>query len=85
MDGSKRSIPPHDVAARIDLDVEPIVADVGHPADLPGILNASSMIAYCGDDEQVRQGFMLALRAMGIATNLPEEIQTAQPPLSRGE
>jgi hypothetical protein len=85
MDGSKRSIPYHDLGARIDLDVEPISADVRHPADSSRTRNESSMIAYCGDDEQVRQGFMLALRAMGIETNLPEEIQITQLPLSRGE
>jgi hypothetical protein len=85
MDGSKHSIPRHDVAARIDLDVEPVSADVRHPADSSRTLNESSMIAYCGDDEQVRQGFMLALRAMGIETMLPEEIQMTHLPLSRGE
>jgi hypothetical protein len=85
MDGSKHGTPSHDVDARIGLDAEPTVADVRHPADLSGTLNESSMIVYCGDDEQVRQGFMLALRAMGIETNFPEEIQMALPPLSRGE
>jgi hypothetical protein len=85
MDDRKHSIPPQDVGARIDSDVEPILADVRHPTDLSRILNESSMIVYCGDDEQVRQGFMLALRAMRIETNLPEEIQMTQLPLSRGE
>ena len=85
MDGSKDSIPRHDVGARIDLDVEPVVADVGYPADSSRTLNESSMIAYYGDDEQVRQGFMLAPRAMGIETNLPEEIRMTQLALSRGE
>jgi hypothetical protein len=84
MDGSKPSIPCHGVGARIDLNVEPISVDVRHPADLSGTLDESSMIAYCGDDEQVRQGFMLALRAMGIETNLPEEIENTQLHLSRG-
>jgi hypothetical protein len=31
------------------------------------------MVVYCGDDEQVSQGFMLALRAIGIEPNFPEE------------
>ena len=85
MDGSKHPIPPHDAGARIDVDVEPIPADIRHPADSSGTLYESSMIAYCGDDEQVRQGFMLALRAMGIETGLPEEFQMTQLPLSQGE
>ena len=85
MDGTKPSIPPHDVVARIGPDAEPITADVRRPADLSRTLGASSMVVYCGDDEQVSQGFMLALRAMGIEPNFPEEIQITLLSLSRGE
>ena len=72
MDGSKQSIPSHDVAAQVGSDTELTAADLGRPADSSGALSESTMIVYCGDDERVGQGFMLALRAMGIETNLPE-------------
>jgi hypothetical protein len=79
VDGSKRSIPSHDVAAKVGSDTELIAADLERPADLSRTLGESSMIVYCGDDAQVSQGFLLALRAMGIETNLPEGASTCLP------
>ena len=72
MDGTKHSITPHDVGARIGSDAGPIAADVRRSADLSKTFSDNSMIVYYGDRELVSQGFMLALRAMGIETNLPE-------------
>lgn len=72
MDGSRPSIPPHDVDAQDGSDAESIAAGLRRPANLSGNSAESSMIVYCGDDGQVSQGFMLALRAMGIEANLPE-------------
>ena len=72
MDENRPSIPPHDVDTQAGRDAEPIAAGVRGPADLSGNPAKNSTIVYCGDDEQVSRGFMLALRAMGIEANLPE-------------
>ena len=76
---TKNSIHSHDVDARIGAVAEPIAADPRRPADLPGTPGESSMIVYCGDDEQVSQGFMLALRAMGIRDESFQKEGVGQP------
>jgi hypothetical protein len=75
VDGSKFPSVPDHVGARTGLDANPVVGKVLQLAILPNALTATSatMVVCCGDVEQVGEGFSIALRAMGIVTDLPEE------------
>jgi len=53
MDDRKRSFPLDGPCGLIGSDVAPIVAE---------------QVVYCGTEQQVREGFAIALRAMGIDT-----------------
>jgi hypothetical protein len=70
VDGSKFPSLPDDVGATTGL----VVVGVRQPAIPPTAFTASSttMVVYCGDVEQVREGFVIALRAMGVVADLPE-------------
>jgi hypothetical protein len=46
--------------------------------DLP---NGPSGVVYCGNEEEVIRGFLIALRAMGVA----EVEQPAKPPIARAK
>jgi hypothetical protein len=84
MDQPKSSISPYDPCARIGFDAAPIAVDVLRPAgpddrvvvcppdraEVPGDpLPESSIILYCDSEREVREGFAIALRAMGITAN----------------
>lgn len=85
MDDRKHPISPQDFYARIGADAAPIVADVRRAADqddelvvpvrdhaerLPAdCLRESPLIVYCGNAQQVSEGFAIALRAMGAEAN----------------
>ena len=86
MDEPKPSIPPDALYEVIDADPAPIAVDVRRPTDpddapvVPAPHRAerlpadpareSSLIVYCENEEEVREGFVIALRAMGIEANL---------------
>jgi hypothetical protein len=85
MDEPKLSISPFSLCGRIGADAAPTAIDIRRPADLddrPAVpvpdqverLSAdppreSSLIAYCDNEHEVREGFAIALRAMGVETN----------------
>jgi hypothetical protein len=91
MDERRRSIFLHGLCGRIGSGAAPIVVDLRRPADLDDELVAStrgqvervladplrksSPIVYCGNVQQVSEGFAIALRAMGVEANfLPVDI-----------
>jgi hypothetical protein len=77
----------HDPDERIGSDAVPIAADLQHSAELddrlavPGrdpvqrlpdaLQRESSMVVYCGSEQQVSEGFAIALRIMAVANFLP--------------
>jgi hypothetical protein len=85
MDESRPLFPRHDLCGQIDPEAVPIAAGVQHatkPDDkvavpvhdtndqLPTALHPeSSTIVYCGTEQQVSEGFAIALRAMGVEAN----------------
>jgi hypothetical protein len=94
MDDRKRSLSLHS-PGQIGSDVAPIMADVRPVTDLndkPVAPNPDQVerlaaelpraqIVYCGTEQQVREGFAVALRAMGIETDfLPGTL--SPPPIS---
>jgi hypothetical protein len=84
VDDRKRTLPLHRACGRIGSDAERIAADGRPPIDLSAKLGVpnldqverpvaelpreSAQIVYCGTEQQVREGFAIALRAMGIET-----------------
>jgi hypothetical protein len=49
--------------------------------DLP---NAPSVVVYCGNEEEVSRGFLVALRAMGVAV-VEQPPEPAKPPVARAK
>jgi hypothetical protein len=49
--------------------------------DLP---NGASVVVYCGNGEQVCRGFLIALRAMGVAV-VEHPAEPAKPPIARAK
>jgi hypothetical protein len=85
MDEPKLSISPFSLCGRIGSDAAPKAVDVQRPADLddrvvvptPDQVDSpvdpkreSSLIVYCDSEQEVREGFAIALRAMGIEVKL---------------
>jgi len=86
MDEPKLSISPFNLCGRIGSNAAPKAVDGRRPADLddrPAVpvpdqverLSAdppreSSLIVYCDSEQEVREGFAIALRAMGIEAKL---------------
>jgi hypothetical protein len=83
MDEPKLPISPCSLCGPIGADAAPTV-DVPHPADPGGrdvaltpdqaeapadLLPESSLIVYCDSEQEVREGFAIALRAMGVEAN----------------
>jgi hypothetical protein len=78
MDGRNNPLSPDQLRQGIDADAAPIVLDVRRPAnphdksaapitnriELPPA--GDSPIVFCGSEREVREGFAVALRAMGI-------------------
>ena len=65
MDERRRSLPHPDICEPIGPDATPVVVP---PPENPRIV-------FCGDEQQVREGFAIALRAMGLDANfLPIDI-----------
>ena len=70
MDERRRSLPYPDICEPIGSDAAPVV--VPSPAE-PA--HENPQIVFSGDEQQVREGFALALRAMGLDANfLPIDI-----------
>ena len=94
MDERRQPLPPHDTCNRIGADTAPVALDVGAaegdekravpsgeiepvPAEAPP---ENSQMVFCGDEQQVREGFAVALRAKGPdADFLPVGIPFYQP------
>ena len=66
MDDGKHPTSLHNPYARLRSDAAPIATEVRQPADP---LRESSLIVYCGNAQQVSEGFAIALRAMGVEAN----------------
>jgi hypothetical protein len=49
--------------------------------DLP---NGPSVVVYCGNEEEVSRGFLIALRAMGVAV-VEQPAEPAKPPVARAK
>src|ERR1700694_261520 len=49
--------------------------------DLP---NGPSVVVYCGNEEEVSRGFLIALRAMGVAV-VEQPPEPAKPPAARAK
>lgn len=49
--------------------------------DLP---NGPSVVVYCGNEEEVSRGFLIALRAMGVAV-VEHPAEPAKPPVARAK
>ena len=81
MDDRRPTFPLHELCEPIGSDAAPIAANVQHSAELAapgrepieqlsaGLERESSQIVYCGSDQQVSEGFAIALRAMGVDAN----------------
>ena len=83
MDEPRPSITPHDPSGPIGADAAPTTADVSRSADP---VPESSMIVYCGNERELREGFCIALRAMGVAADfLPADIMPSADRLNQGE
>jgi hypothetical protein len=86
MDERNRSIFLHGLSGRIRADAAPIMVDVHRPADQNTLvvpadqvdrspadhLHESSLVVYCGNVQQVSEGFAIALRAMGVEANFSQ-------------
>ena len=74
MDGRKQPVFPYRPLAQIGSGMEPIRGDARLPAVQPSAdaPSESSTEVYCGNPQQVALGFALALRAMGLAADIPE-------------
>jgi hypothetical protein len=82
MDDRKASLSSHDPDGRVGADAAPIAPRVRHSADadpqlvLPGSdqaerwaanpLDEDPVVFFCGNQQQVNEGFAIALRVMGI-------------------
>jgi hypothetical protein len=82
MDDRKTSIPPYDLFGWIGADAKAIASGVRHGTDVEPKLVLrvpdqdrrllvtppldDSVVVYCGDAQQVSEGFAIALRAMGV-------------------
>ena len=72
MDEPNPSITPYDRCGPIGADAAPTTADVSRPDDP---VPESSTIVYCQNERELREGFGIALRAMGIAVDfLPADM-----------
>jgi hypothetical protein len=70
VDERRRSLPHHDVCEPIGSDSAPVV--VQSPAEPP---HENPRIVFYGDEQQLREGFAIALCALGLDTNfLPIDI-----------
>jgi hypothetical protein len=88
VDDRRPWFPSHDPCRQFGTDTVPIAADVQHsvepgdslavtgPIDHPSaaVQGESSPIVYYGSDERVREGFALALFAMGVAAHPPADL-----------
>jgi hypothetical protein len=95
MDGRNRSIFLHGLGGRIGAEAAPITMDVPRPADrnklvVPaeqvdrspaGHLRESSFVVYCGNAQEISEGFAIALRAMGVEANF-SQVNIALPAIS---
>jgi hypothetical protein len=83
MNDRKRSFPLHGPCGQIGADAAPVVADARPPigpsdelvvrnpdqVERPAAEPARAQIVYHGTEQLVREGFVIALRAMGIETD----------------
>ena len=90
MDETKPSISPCNSHGRIGADATPMTVDNSRPADAgdrvvgcppnPVLvpvepLSERSMLVFCDSERELREGFGIALRAMGVAADfLPADV-----------
>ena len=48
------------------------------------LANGPSVVVYCGNEEEVSRGFLIALRAMGVAV-VEQPPESAKPPVARAK
>jgi hypothetical protein len=64
MDEARPTVPQPGICERLGFDAAPT-----------GVADETSLIVFSGDEKQVREGFAIALHAMGVAANfLPANI-----------
>jgi hypothetical protein len=69
MDESRPTFPHHELCEPVGSDAAPIAQNAQRE---------SSLVVYCGTDQQVSEGFAIALRIMGLDANfLPAGIAPA--------
>lgn len=81
MDDRRPTFLLHELYGQSGSDAAPIAANVQHYAELAapgrepveqlptGLERESSQIVYCGMEQQIGEGFAIALRAMGVEAN----------------
>jgi hypothetical protein len=95
MDEDRPSISPPDLFARLGADAAPITLGVRRSVELAGKLvvptpdpveqpsahplRESSVVVYCSNEQQVSEGFAIALRAMGVGANEDIALPTTNP------
>jgi hypothetical protein len=89
MDDRKNPPSPDAFRERIDADAAPVVMDVrrrANPHDKSAAPTRNrieptpagdSSIVFCGSEQDVREGFAVALRAMGIAPDVIQGVATS--------
>jgi len=58
-------------------------ADKSGPCQI-GLPDGPSVVVYCGDEEEVSRGFLMALRAMGVAV-VDQASEPVKPPVARAK
>ena len=62
MDDRRPTFPLHQLCEPIGSDAAPVAQNVQRE---------SSLVVYCGTDQQVSEGFAIALQIMGLDANFP--------------
>jgi hypothetical protein len=78
MDDRKLSSPPNSISERRGADAAQTAPGVRRSADLESQverlpadpLGEGSFVVYCGNAQQVSEGFAIALRAMGVGADI---------------
>ena len=66
MDEPKLPISPPDPSGPIGADATPVPSDRDHVESAADPLRENSHVVYCGNAEELSEGFAIALRIMGL-------------------
>jgi hypothetical protein len=69
MDDRKASLSSHDPGARVGADAAPTAPRVRHSTDVD-LPHGDLVMVFCGNQQQVNEGFTIALRVMGIDSDV---------------